>query len=128
MREVKVKTAELLEKVKANREKHIKEYEEAVAGYKEAATEAVEKAMAKLKKQIEDLQEGEVLHLAAVVFDLEVPQNHEKDYDQVILMLEMSVDEELSIKADEFACYVMDDWDWKADFLKMSDTYKNKRW
>lgn len=63
------------------------------------------------------------MQLAAVMFDLQVPQNHAKDYDQVIAMLEMCVDDELSIRSDEFACYVMDDWDWKEDFLHTNKRY-----
>jgi hypothetical protein len=126
MRKVKVKREELLVKVKANREKHVAEYEEAVIGYKEEAIRAVDKVMGHLKTRIHDLEAGEVLYLHAVAFDLEVPQNHSKDYDQVIEMLTMSVDEELEIQSDEFACYVMDDWDWKQDFLHTNRKYLSK--
>lgn len=125
MREVKVRRDELLVKIRENRIKHVAEYDEAVAGYKEAAAEAIDSATAKLKRQVEELRAGEVIALTAVMFNLRVPQNHSKDYDQVIAMLEMSVDDELSIRSDEFACYVMDDWDWKGDFLDVSNSYKS---
>ena len=124
MRKVKVKRDELLAKVRVNREKHVAEYDEAVAGYKQAAAKAIDRAMEKLKRQVADLEAGEVLQLAAVQFDLAVPQNHSMDYDQVIAMLEMSVDEELEIQSDEFACYVMDDWGWKEAFLLTNSRYK----
>jgi hypothetical protein len=127
MREVKVKRLELLLAVRENRGKHISEYEEAVEGYKQAALDAVDKAMVKLRRRVEELEAGEVLVLDVVTFNLLVPRNHKQDYDQAIRMLEMSVDEELTIRADEFACYVMDDWDWKADFLNVSNTYKQRR-
>lgn len=126
MREVKVNRNELLVKVTANRAKHINEYEEAVAGYKEAAKESVRKAMERLQQRIEELEEGEVIVLQAVHFNLAVPQNHSKDYDQVIEMLKMSVDDQLTIKADEFACYVMDDWAWKEEFQNVSMMYGAK--
>ncbi len=116
MRDVKVKLSDLLAKVKANRETHIADYHEAVAGYKSAAIAEIEKGMGALKRQVEGLQSGEMICLAAVRFDLVVPENHSKDYDQVIAMLDMSVDEELTIRSDEFACYVMDDWEWKRDW------------
>jgi hypothetical protein len=125
MRDVKVKRQELLEKVRANRGKHITEYDEAVDGYKAAAIAEIERGMKKLRQQVQDLQGGEMIRLAAVAFNLAVPENHAKDYDQVIAMLEMSVDDELSIRSDEFACYVMDDWDWKEHFVNVSNTYKN---
>lgn len=127
MREVKVKKVELLEVVRTNREKHIAGYKEAVEGYKEAALVAIDRAMQRLKTQVEDLRAGEVLRLAAVSFDLRVPENHEKDYNQVIRMLEMCVEGEVILKADEFACYVMDDWEWKNEWLDVSNIYSNKK-
>jgi len=126
MREVKVKKQDLLGKVKVNREKHISEYEEAVVGYKAAAIQEIERGMNKLKRQVSELREGEVVRLAAVSFNLQVPENHARDYDQVIEMLTMSVDEELSIRSDEFACYVMDNWEWKDDFVNVSNVYKGR--
>ena len=124
MRDVKVKRTELLEKVKANREKHIAEYHEAVDGYKAAALAEIDKGVQSLRRQVESLQDGEMLRLAGVHFSLAVPENHAKDYDQVIAMLEMSVDAELTVRSDEFACYVMDDWDWKDNFTSVSEMYK----
>lgn len=126
MREVKCKKAELLDIVKANRETHIAEYAEAVEGYKDQAKAAIEKAMTRLKARIDDLEGGEVLALHHVSFDLVVPENHARDYDQVIKMLEMSVDEQLTIRSDEFACYVMDDWGWKEDWSNTTRMYNKK--
>lgn len=124
MREVKVKREDLLKKVKENRVTHIKEYREAVEGYKSAAIAELAKGMIQLKKQVDDLETGEMIRLSTVSFNLAVPQDHTKDYDQVIAMLEMSVDDTLTIRSDEFACFVMDDWDWKQDFLNTSMLYK----
>lgn len=124
MRDVKVRRKELLEKIKDNKEKHIKEYEEAVRGYKQAALNEIQKGMDKLRKQVENLEGGEMIRLAAVSFSLPYPESHEKDYNQVIAMLEMSVDEELTIKSDEFACYVMDDWDWMPLFKDITSNYR----
>lgn len=116
MREVKVNRLDLLIKVKENREKHVADYQESVLGYKQAALKAIEDGMRKLKRQVEELQAGEKIRLAAVSFDLAVPENHSKDYDQVISMLEMSVDDHMLIRSDEFAMYVMDDWSWRQSF------------
>ena len=44
----------------------------------------------------------------------------------MILMLEMSVDEELTVRSDEFACYVMDDWLWKDDWQVSNAGYFKK--
>jgi len=127
MREVKIRCDDLLVKVRENRTKHVKEYDEAVAGYKDAAKDAVQKAMERLQERIDYLEAGEVLVLSAIHFDLKVPQNHAKDYDQVIAMLDMCVDDKLTVRADEFACYVMDDWDWTSEFKNVTQFYNNKR-
>ena len=37
-------------------------------------------------------------------------EDHEKDYNQMINMLQMSVDEELELDLEDFAKFVMDDW------------------
>lgn len=126
MREIKVRRNELLETVKQNRITHIEDYKNSVEGYKEAAIKEIDNAVKKLKKQINDLKEGEMIKLASIMFSLPVPENHEKDYNQVIKMLEMSVDDELSIKSDEFACYVMDDWDWKDAWTNVASNYNVK--
>lgn len=127
MRTVKVKRDELLSKVRANREKHIQEYKDACDGYKDEALAAVKQGFTSLEKRIQQLEAGEVIALAAVSFNLNVPQSHEQSYNQVIAMLEMSVDEVLEIQSDEFACYVMDDWDWRQSFEATKMRYTNNR-
>lgn len=94
-------------------------------GYKEAAIAEVNKVMGRLKDRISELEAGEVIRLSSVSFNLAVPKNHAKDYDQVIKMVEMSVDDTLKLRADEFACYVMDDWEWKPDFEATKSIYNS---
>lgn len=113
MREVKVETSVLLSKVKANREKHIREYKEACDGYRDAALLKIDEVTASLKRKIAELREGQVIALMGVSFGLDVPQDHSKDYDQAIAMIEMSVDTNIVIQSEEFAQYVMDDWAWR---------------
>jgi hypothetical protein len=125
VREVTIKRTELLKRVQDNRIKHIAEYQAAVAGYKTAAIDAINKATQRLQRQVEELEEGETIHIGSIAFNLAVPQDHQKDYDQAIAMLEMSVDDEITIRGDDFAHYAMDDWAWKTEFLNVSNHYKN---
>lgn len=111
MREVKVKRTELLEKVSANKVNHIKEYDEARIDYCKASMQEHKIRMMELEKFI-----GNDSPIDQFCSQLQVPQNHAKDYDQVIQMLEMSIDDVITIRSDEFACYVMDDWDWRSEF------------
>lgn len=101
MREIKAKREDLLAKVRDNRGKHVEAYKEAMDGYKDASLKEIDKGMACLRKQVEDLKAGEVIALASVHFHLPVPENHSKDYDQVIAMLAMSVDEHITVRSDE---------------------------
>jgi hypothetical protein len=116
VRETRVTKDKLLDVIRSNREKHIREYEDSVRDYKVVALEAIEQAMERLKRTVNELKEGECVALNHVTFNLRVPENHQTDYDQVIKMLEMSEDTIFTIRADEFAKYVMDDWAWKEEF------------
>jgi hypothetical protein len=44
--------------------------------------------------------------------DLVQPRDHTSDYDRVIMMLEMSVDDTIVLDANEFDQYVRDVWAW----------------
>jgi hypothetical protein len=128
MKEVRVNKNDLLKIVKENREKHIKEYKEAVEGYKEAALDQIEKGMARLRAQVEGLKKGQMIALAHITFDLQVPCNYQDDYDQIIQMLEMSVDESIVLSKQEHLQYVMDKWQWKGSFENTTMFYNNKLW
>lgn len=123
MRNVRVKKEDLLAKIKANRGTHIHEYKEACAGYKEAALAKIEEVFDELKERIANLKEGHVIELVAVHFGLEVPVSYESHYDRAIGMLEMSLDAEVEITAEEYQQYVMDDWKWKQEFTTTTANY-----
>lgn len=123
MRETRVKTADLLAKVRENREKHVKEFHEAVEGYRELALAEVDRAIAELRGQIEGLKKGEYMPLATIYFNLPAPVNHAADYDRVITSLSMCVDEIITIQEHEVAKYVMDDWDWRGQWEETKATY-----
>lgn len=123
-RDTDVKKDEILKTIKENREKHIAEYKEAVEGYKEAAIEAIENAVDKLKKRINDLEDGEVLELAAIQFDLPVPRDHSQSYDLIIGQLELDINDVVKIRTDEYACFIEDQWDWKPAFMAINSRYK----
>jgi hypothetical protein len=113
MNTVKVDKAELIKLVKANRDGHRKIFEEALAGYKK-------QAMKQLDAYIERIDRGDVI---AVAFYVPVPEDHTDDYDRVLTMLDMSVDDTIEIDQNAFASYVMDDWQWKKQFLTTNSSY-----
>ena len=81
--------------------------------------------MNKLKRQVDSLDEGEMITLQHVRFSLPAPESHELEYQRVIGMLEMCVDDTIWIEEDEYACYVMDHWSWKRQFESMTSNYNS---
>lgn len=140
-RTVKVNTKKLLETLKLNRESHAATYKQAVVDYKEVALEKLSEERAKafltldknfdlLSKAVEDMSEEEILNgngtlvlLHHALVQLEVPQDHTHAYDVAIQMAEWEQSETIELLQSQFQCFVMDEWDWKDDFMKLSQTY-----
>jgi hypothetical protein len=111
---MKMKVQDILTKVKANRASHRNEFLEAQEGYRKKAIEILDQRLA-------DARAGKELNM---LIQLPAPQDHTKDYDRVIMMLEMTTDEVLEIDQNEFAQYVLDDWSWKQQFMLTNSMYK----
>lgn len=126
-REVKVRRDELLGVLRTNRAQHIAEFKEACAGYREQALKRIDEIFGDLRDQINGLRDGQTIAVVGLQFGLSVPESHEKAYDQIIRMMEMSVDEEITLTCSQFGCFVMDDWDWKEKWSASNRTYLGKK-
>jgi len=113
MNTVKVKKAELSTIVAEKRRGHTKIVKEAIEGYRK-------QAMKLLEDHIERLKKGR--HQIVQIY-LTEPQDHTKDYDRVLKMIEMHIGPTIEISQTDFAKYVMDDWEWKQQFLSSNSTY-----
>lgn len=116
MRTITANRADMLEKVRKNKETHISEYKEAMEAYKKELASKINEAMSRLAVYQKQVEDGTCLKIDWPAYALRKPESHEKDYAQVIMMLEMEINDTIEVKSDEFACYVMDDWDWKKDW------------
>lgn len=116
MKTVTINRNELLEAVKTNRAAHVAEYAEAARNYRETVLGA-------LTDRHTAIANGEPISL---LFNLPAPQDHTDDYDRVIRMLEMSVDENCTLDAYEFDCYVRDNWTWSAATKMINASYIKK--
>jgi hypothetical protein len=117
MRDVKINKAELLNIVRANKEKHVKEFNEAVEDYKKAA----------VKISIENLKLAETTELDQIARIRNLPSkpvSYEDSYTRAIRMLELSVDEVIEIEEHIFNQLVLDEWQWKQNFAVTSALYK----
>ena len=117
MDSIRASKENVLARVKANRDQHRGIFEEAIVGYRARMRE-------ELDARIADLEAGRAIdHLIGLV----APQDHTVDYDRVIAMLEMDIQTTVDLGERDFACYVMDDWQWRRDFLKNAVDYGSAR-
>lgn len=113
MKTVKVRREELLEKLKENRTNHRAVFERAIVVFKKKVVEELEDHLERAKK-------GERVPRHS---QLTQPMDQTREYDQAIAMLEMSVDDEISITSSEFRCFVLDMWSWKGQFATSNRNY-----
>lgn len=113
MQKIKVKKADLLAILKRNREAHNGVFLEAQVGFRKAVVSALEArlACARKGKRIEQY------------LNLPEPENHTRDYDRIISMLRMDLSDEVELSEGDYAQYVLDDWDWKRQFLGTNRSY-----
>ncbi len=116
MRAVKVKKDALLQIVKENRVKHYDLFDEAQSAYR---TEVIKR----LDIMLADAKAGKRIEMN---IGLIAPVDQTPEYDRVIRMLEMSVDDEVTLTQDEFECYVMDQWAWSQQALMANTAYTRK--
>lgn len=114
--EITITKEKLLTRLKTNREKHAKVYEEAVAGFHDACLKMLEETKeALLKRKVP----------AAIALHLPVPVDHTKDYDRLIEMIELSSDTEFDLNEQQAANYIMDEWHWTNQWLSSNAGYSD---
>jgi hypothetical protein len=120
---IKVNRLKLLETLKKNREDHASEYDLAVKGYWLQMEEGLAKALKEVRKHgkfvSSDPWRG-IPHLPGGF-----PENHTRDYDTVITMLEFSVDDVIELDQQRFQQYVMDNWNWTGNVKSLNAHYAN---
>ena len=113
MEAITVNVVDLKGKLKENRSKHRAIFEEAVEGYRKAAVELLEAHIARIKNG----------KLERVMVQLPLPEDHTLDYDRVLAMLDMHIEDTIDVEEHDFQSYVLDDWTWKRQFLTSSADY-----
>ena len=106
MREVTVRKDEFITRVSANRDNHRAVFERALDGYRR-------RIIAELERRVDDVRRGVSIDQR---IGLPEPEDHTDDYDRVLTMAQMSVDDTITLSSSDFAMYVMDQWDWRQSF------------
>jgi tRNA A37 N6-isopentenylltransferase MiaA len=117
MSNVTCKKVEILAALRKNRDAHRDIFLAAQNGYRK-------EVIAELEKSLKDAREGRNVQ---TTIELEAPEDHTKDYDRIIRMLEMSVKDEIEVSELQFQQYVLDDWTWKFHFASNSARYVGRR-
>lgn len=118
MKQVRVDKANLLKILKENRDEHRSIFLEAQRKFREVAIKA-------LDAQLKHARNGKPFELARLVA-LSAPEDHTVDYDRSIQMLEMSVDDQITVDEREFQNYVQDIWNWSRDWAVSNMRYVSK--
>jgi hypothetical protein len=114
---IKVDRNKLLMALAGNRDLHIEAHEEALEGYRERLIIELQILLEKAEKH-----EDPVLRSS-----LTRPESHETDYDRIITMVEWNTDKIIELDEGECRQYLMDDWQWKPDFMRTQVMYAKKK-
>jgi len=113
---ITAKKSDLLKELKKNRSAHRKLFLDAQQGYR---TDVIKE----LDMMLKEARDGKTIRRSVSLVE---PQDHTKDYDRIIRMLEMSTKSTIFISEQEFCQYVQDDWGWKAQFISQTSNYSNR--
>lgn len=126
---ISVEKPKLLGIIKDNKETHVKEYNEAMKGYRvgvvaglEQLSENVNEFAKEVKDALEEARNGGELKVKfqldswSQFNELTKPETHEPDYSTVIGMIELDTSDEVELGRHEYKNYVQDEWDWSESF------------
>lgn len=124
MQKVRVNKTVLEVAIRQNLEVHKAAYVDAKEGWEKAVSKFLKShydsfvADGYLKDS--DGEDVRYLHIP------EKPENHSKDYERVLKMLEMSTETEIELTQQDFSRYVMDEWEWKSKFETSTSAYTSR--
>jgi hypothetical protein len=113
MQEITVDKADLIEKIRANRDEHRSMFLKAQERYRDAM-------IAELDRALQEAREGKAIQRA---FALPVPEDHTDDFDTAIEMLQWEQGDTVILVQRDFRCYVQNRWEWENSFLRNTGSY-----
>ena len=117
MKSVRIEKYMLLNILRANKAKHIKDYNESVVDYKNAVLKVA-------KRNLELAETGDMESMNKFQAFPQKPTSYEQEYNRSIRMLELSVDDTIELENTLFNQLVLDEWQWKSSFVATSTLYK----
>lgn len=115
--EITVSVQELINHLKANKENHIKDFQEAREIYLTKVTEHLTTAL-------ESAKSG-VFHKNNFNHNMHQPIDKSAEYDKYIGMLNMAQETDMKISTYQYDCFVNDEWEWVSQSKSISAIYKS---
>ena len=118
MKPTKVRTIDLLLKLRENRTKHVEEY-------KKARKTWLKKAIKQLREVADQAEKDKKLNNDSFspLRSLPKPTSYAKSYDVMIARLEAEVDDTVELDERDFNAYWLDNWDWSGAFVGTTSLY-----
>jgi len=115
MNEVRLSKSKLVEILIRNRKEHRHIFLAAQKKYREAVIEALDEQL-KLARDGKTFVIGRITRLIA-------PEDHTREYDTVLRMLGLSLDDEITLSNEQFANLVEDIWVWSRSWALSNSMY-----
>ena len=109
---ITVDKTDLIARLRANRDAHQAEYEQAVGVYRDRCIQEIESMLA-------DARAGVIRRNLT----LPIPEEHTEDYDRAIDMLEWAQSDTIDLTQAEFATLVRNQWGWLQSFVANTSSY-----
>ena len=115
MEEITVKKSDLLRIMQENRTKHHQIVIEAQAGFRQ-------KVIERLDEMLKLASEGKRIDINV---GLQMPEDHTEEYDTVIGMLELDINDNVELDIGQYRMYVQDKWGWQRSFTTTNAFYSS---
>jgi hypothetical protein len=116
---VTVRKQDLQEILRKNRKEHRAIFLEAQKKYRELVIK-------ELDEQLQSARERGQFNVRKLV-QIVAPEDHTRDYDVALQMLDMAVGRDISIDRADFIRYVRDEWEWSSRWAQSSSNYVSSK-
>ena len=110
---INVDNKRLQDTLRANRDAHQSQYLVAIEKYRERTIEW-------LNAQLDAVKAGKDPQRS---LPLPIPEEHTKDFDRAIRMLEWDINDTITLEEHQFQEYVMNQWGWAQTFASNTSSY-----
>lgn len=118
---IEVEVTDLLDTLRANRTKHLKDYETAKKGYYNLLEREMRTKLAVIHGERIKPSAKKWAHLEHVIN--RKPENYLAEYDEVIGMLEWTQDTTIRLDSMQYQQYIKNVWNWSSNFTASNVAY-----